>query len=492
MSIKLKCLKQKKDSSRYSNNTDKENLANLYNQQQRPHQSSEIASKINVLNEKYKMLASKIETKAITRNQSVGKVKNELADKSTLLNELEGQIYQVQDQIKKNETMLKQKRSEQCSYETVANQEHKRDPSSRYEKQNDTYDKREYSKYGGEYMEQLEDFENEKRRFYQAVMDTEAKIKIEEEQLMQTKRNLGKFQIECEERRVKLEKNEKEIEKKTRKIEHQNEEIANEYNKKRDGLNKAIEKFQSEKEEFMQFEKEFQRKNFELKMEKERIVEFSDQLKNEKNEMEKQYSELGPKFQELLDLKARLEKCSFEMNEKESIINKKIEEFNKDSSNLKKEKEDFIQTITQAEIRLNQREQLLNEKEKDLNDRKEVYDDFDLKLLGMQMNEELWQKKRNYEIGNLMDEVKKLKDKEKELHKREEKIARQEEEIKRIKADSTMSTSKPKIEKQLYSIHNSIGGISSIHGEFNQNLKDKTLCPLSTRSNYHHNDSATS
>lgn len=140
---------------------------------------------------------------------------------------------------------------------------------------------------------------------------------------------------------------------------------------------------------------------------------------------------------------------------------------------LEAEKEEFKNTIQEAEIKIRERQDELDGREVELDQRKEAYDDFDLKMLGIKMNEEVWQKRRDIEVDNLVEEVKKIREKERELKRKEDRLMKWEQELKKNKDETFGGTQKTEKENKFLLLEEQL-----IDNSFN--LNDKSLLPLSS------------
>jgi len=303
--------------------------------------------------------------------------------------------------------------------------------------------------------------------------DFEAKMKS----LIEIEGELKKREGEINERNKHLEDNENEFEELTSRLERQSEELTNqklEFTKNVEAFSSRVGRFEEEREDFNKYEREFNEKNIDLRNEQERLRILRDQIAAEQEMSDQRSREIRHAYEEL-NAKKILEKEREEaLQAKELEMQKKIQKYEEDLETLTREKEEFINLVTQAEKKLQLREDDLNEREILLNTRRDKYDDFDLKLLGMKLNEEVWQKRRDIEVGALQEENQRIKEREKQLQKREEKLMKFEQ------TGQTIQTFKPEeINKKTEEIDISISSKDLLNTE--QSWNDKSLLPLSAR-----------
>ena len=325
------------------------------------------------------------------------------------------------------------------------------------------------------------ELERERDERLKRIDEEERDLENQRESLTQQKRRYFEYERELKkvennlnERSKQLKANEDEFETLTQRLEKQSEDLAHqkmEFTKMNDALHKKIEQFKTEKGEFIHYEKEFNEKNTLLRSEQEQLVRSKEDLQNKQVLVDEGYRSLMAEYEEFREKQINLDRREQEIIHKERILDERSERTEEGVQTLNKEREEFISIVDLAEKRLKEREDDLNEREIMLNARKEKYDDFDLKLLGMKLNEEVWQKRRDLEVESLQEENKKMKDREKELHKREERLKLLE-----------GSTTERKKSKDFKGKRESDDGNTSIHTlSFYEHMNDKSLLPLSSR-----------
>ena len=455
-------------------------------------------------------------------------------NKQKFLMQLEAQIKQIQEQIKKNEGMLLQKNKEIARADEILQSKRKYihdEPNSEPVRDRNVCEtcSRAFAStsggtsahsHSGSISGQSMDFElikMEKKKLVVYVKETESRLKEEEARLKKKEAEIEEIRqmlrkkekeieardAELKERKERLDKTEQEFQKLAKRLEDQSEELIKQktnLNQRIEAFTTAYERFQDEKSELAHMEKEFHKKTVEMRLEKERLTEQNSGFYREKNEVERQNYEIKMKLEELERAKKAFDQKEAALIQRELAIEQKCEELRAEIDSFKHEKEDFANTMVKAEQMINEREKQLQAKELLISQNKEYLDDFELKLLGLRMNEEQWQKKRDFEIENLLDDVKRLKQKEISLAKKEEKLMRWEERLRKEEAGLRKSTDQGEgksldddLEQNKENIFNyDRNNVSKKESKdqsfsFHNELADKYLVPLSNRSNrdYH-------
>jgi len=360
--------------------------------------------------------------------------KVEIEKKTNLFHELEVEMQHVKDQIKHNGEMLLS--IQELQTHPVEDQTPvKITPKVEIDKST-TPSKRSFMKSPkqakGEFKEEMDRLEKEKREYARKKLEDEQKLKNKKlklekknEELLVFQDELNKKQEEMIDREKKLELGEKSFEKLTQSLEKQSEELMKqkiEYNLKVETFNKNLQKFEREKNDFLKYEKDFYSRNIDLKGEYGKLETLKKEIYFEKEAIEAQKAEELAKIKELATRESKLHLKEEEMKKVEKVINERSIRVEDELATLNKEKFDFMQNVETLEKRMKDKQEQLAEWEKSLNARKEMYDDIEIKLLGMKLNEEMWQKKRDMEVANLQEKITTLSSREKELEKKEQKL----------------------------------------------------------------------
>jgi len=283
-----------------------------------------------------------------------------------------------------------------------------------------------------ELKEEMERFEKERGEYMRRKLDEEQKLKNKKlkldkknEELKAFQDELNKKQEEMIDKEKKLTLSEKSFEQLTRKLEEQSEELIKqkiEYNSKVETFNKNLQKFEKDKSEFLKYERDFYSRNIDLKGEYGKLEALKKEMYFEKEALEIQKEESQAKVEELARRENLIKTKEEEIKKVEKVINERSIRVEEEMTTLNKEKFDFMQNVETLEKRMKEKQEQLAEWEKSLNSRKEMYDDIEIKLLGMKLNEEMWQKKRDIEVANLQEKMTSLSHREKELEKKEQKL----------------------------------------------------------------------
>ena len=422
--------------------------------------------------------------------------------KAFFLKQLESQIAQIQEQIGKNEGILQRKRKEISHADEILENKKKYLSINEAAMQSSMRDASENSAETCTEAcfcnSQQDRVRLEKKKFIAFVKETEIRLGNEQQHLAQSTEKLSRFEKELKSREQEiyvrqneLKATEDELESLAMKLEEQSQEVIeqkSELNDKIELFTSAHEKFQAEKREFVNYEKDFHRRNLELNAEKERLAEETKQARQEKHQCEQKVHEMSSKLKKMEQAKGVFDDQEHLALKRESALREQYEELQQEAQSFRAEKLNFQEMIRQEEQKLYEREQELLSKELQVNQSKAYYEDFELKLLGIKMNEELWQKKRGYEIENLSDDIKRLKEKEIVLAKKEEKLVRWEERLKKQNDRVTSSTQKGGHDKENLSPEVKASQCKRESTEPNQNfsfdpdLNEKYLLPLSHRS----------
>jgi len=179
---------------------------------------------------------------------------------------------------------------------------------------------------------------------------------------------------------------------------------------------------------------------------------FRQEMKNQEDALKKKYYELNQEFDKVYKERSLLEEREISIQEKEAELNQRIEKVEQDTLVLTQEKEDFMRTLESAELNIKRREENQDMRELELDRRRDRYDDIDLHLAGIRLNEEVWQKKREIEVTAIEEEMKKMKSREIELQKKERALMKAEETMKSSRSRSSNAKCQYKGERSLSQI----------------------------------------
>jgi len=323
-------------------------------------------------------------------------------------------------------------------------------------------------------IKEREDMMRRKEAEYNEMIDKKQDFEAKMKSLIDIEGELKKREGEINERNKRLEENENEFEELTERLERQSEELTNqklEFTKNVEAFSSRVGRFEEEREEFNKYEKEFNEKNIELRNEQDRLRILRDQIASEQEMNDQRCRDIRLAYEELNANKALEKEREDILQAKEFEMEKKIKKYEEDLETMNREKEEFITLVTMAEKKLQMREEELNEREILLNTRRDKYDDFDLKLLGMRLNEEVWQKRRDIEVGALQEEIHRIREREKQLERREAKL---------MKFEQTGQIFKPEeTDKKIDVVDMTLSAKTVLNTE--QSWNDPSLLPLSAR-----------
>ena len=296
---------------------------------------------------------------------------------------------------------------------------------------------------------EIEKLERERMLFLSKKKGEEQKLKQKEEDLKIQKRafqtleqELIKRDNEVNERAHNLEEREREFEVLTRNIETQSDLLMRqklEFIKELDLLNQKKDELKVEKNKIEKIQESLERI---IQMQVELNVKMiKEGLKNKEETLEKKFQELTEGFEDLNKERILQDERERNLRVKELETKAESERVREETHLLNKEREEFIKALELAEEDIKRRGAELDKKEEILNARKEAYDEYDLNLMGMKLNEEVWKKRREIEVHNIQQELEKVKKKELELQKREKRLSRAEEATKSAPSKSSKGKS---------------------------------------------------
>jgi len=302
--------------------------------------------------------------------------------------------------------------------------------------------------------------QRERMLFNSRKKQDEEKLKQRENEFEEKKARLAKYEEdlvmrenEVNEAKRVIARREKDFEELTKNLEEQSEDLMQQrmsYVQEIQVFNSSVQGLMREREEINNMRASLE-KVIESRVEK-ILSGFRQEMKNQEDALKKKYYELNQEFDKVYKERSLLEEREISIQEKEAELNQRIEKVEQDTLVLTQEKEDFMRTLESAELNIKRREENQDMRELELDRRRDRYDDIDLHLAGIRLNEEVWQKKREIEVTAIEEEMKKMKSREIELQKKERALMKAEETMKSSRSRSSNAKCQYKGERSLSQI----------------------------------------
>jgi len=307
---------------------------------------------------------------------------------------------------------------------------------------------------------EAEKTQREKMLFNTKKKQEEDKLKQREDELNEKKAKLAKYEEDLvlrenevnESKRI-IAKREKDFEELTKTLEEQSEDLMQQrmsYVQEIQVFNNSVQGLMREKEELHNMRASLERV-IESRVEK-IMSEFRADMKSQEETLKRRIYELSQEHEKVYQERCQLEEREHRIQERENLLNQQIEKVEQESQILNQQKEEFMKTLEIAEQNVKRREEEQDMREIELDRRRDRYDDIDLHLAGIRLNEEVWQKKREIEVTAIEEEMKKMKTKELELQKKERALMRAEETMKSSRSRSSNAKCQYKGERSLSQI----------------------------------------